>query len=147
MRFLHHLISLFYCLILYVDTSNVDHDTYLKQVHFHELGIQIQNMREKLYEQCPNHFQTQDSVSVPKIGRRQSQNIALDLKLELAENTLADLIQIFVNCTSTTRPQMTTLRHTEKTTSAYLTEDTTRPTSIPSSTTSIFTTTHLRKLN
>ena len=145
--FLHRLTSLFYCLIVYVDTSNVDHDTYLKQVHFHELGIQIQNMREKLYEQCPKHFQTPDSGSVPIIGRRQSQNIALDLKLELAENTLADLIQTLVNCTNTTRPQMTTPRHTETITSAYLTEDTTSPTSIPSSTTSVFTTTHLRKLN
>ena len=120
------LISLLYCSAVNGFTSNADQDTFLKKIHLHELGIQIQHIHGKLYEQCPNLFQTPDSVSSAIIGRRRSQDAALDLKIELAEKTLADLIQTLVNCTrsSSTRPQMTTLTHTDKSTSASLTSST-----------------------
>ena len=164
------LISLLYCSAVNGFTSNADQDTFLKKIHLHELGIQIQHMHGKLYEKCPNLFQTPDSVSSAIIGRRRSLDAALDLKIELAEKTLADLIQTLVNCTSSTRPQMTTLAHTEKSTSASLTSSTrpqmttlahteksvsasltkesTLPTSTTTSTTTpLYTTTNQRKSN
>ena len=92
MNCLYFLISTLYCLTVYVLTSNVDHVMYLKKIRLHELGIQIQHMHGKLYEQCPRLFQTPDSVSSAIVGRRQSLDVALDLKIELAEKTLADLV-------------------------------------------------------
>ena len=145
MNCLYFLISTLYCLTVYVLTSNVDHVTYQKKIHLHELGIQIQHMHGKLYEQCLKLFQTPDSVSSAIIGRRQSLDVALDLKIELAEKTLADLIQTFVNCTNITRPQVTTLAHTEKITSAFLTEESTLPTSPSTTTSSLYTATMKRK--
>ena len=144
------LISSLYCSAVNGFTSNADQDTFLKKIHLHELGIQIQHMHGKLYEQCRNLFQTPDSVSSAIIGRRRSLDAALDLKIELAEKTLADLIQTLVNCTrsSSTRPQMTTLTHTEKSTSASLTKDSTLPTSTTTSTTTpLYTTTNQLKSN
>ena len=142
------LISLLYCSAVNGFTSNADQDTFLKKIHLHELGVQIQHMHGKLYEQCRNLFQTPDSVSSAIIGRRRSLDAALDLKIELAEKTLADLIQTLVNCTSSTRPQMTTLAHTEKSVSASLTKDSTLPTSTTTSTTTpLYTTTNQRKTN
>ena len=92
--------SLFY-FIAFVFTSSLNHDEFLKQAHFHELGIQIQHMHEKLFEQCQDVFQTPDSVSEAIIGRRRSVDAAsLDLKIELAEKTLEDLILKFGKCTS-----------------------------------------------
>ena len=145
MKCLYFLSSSLYCLTVYVLTSNVDHVTYLKKIRLHELGIQIQHLHGKLYEQCPKLFQTPDSVSSAIIGRRQSLDVAMDLKIELAEKTLADLIQTFVNCTNITRPQVTTLAHTEESTSAFLTEESTLPTSPSTTTSSLHTTTMKRK--
>ena len=142
------LISLLYCSAVNGFTSNAEQDTFLKKIHLHELGIQIQHMHGKLYEQCRNLFQTPDSVSSAIIGRRRSLDAALDLKIELAEKTLADLIQTLVNCTSSIRPQMTTLTHTEKSTPASLTKESTLPTSTTTSTTTpLYTTTNQRKSN
>ena len=145
MNCLYFLISTLYYLTVNVLTSNVDHVKYLKNIHLHELGIQIQHMHRKLYEQCPKLFQTPDSISSAIIGRRQSLDVALDLKIELAEKTLADLIQTFVNCTNIAQPQVTTLAHSEKSTSAFLTEESTLPTSPSTTTSSLHTTTMKRK--
>ena len=143
MRAMYRFISSLYCLTVCVLTSHVDHDTYVKQVHLHDLGIQVQHMHEKMYEQCPKLFQTSDSASSAIIGRRQSLDAAaLDLKIELAEKALADLIQTFVNCTSAKRPQMTSLTHTVKSTSASLTKESTltTSTSTAATTTPLYTT-------
>ena len=106
---LHHLfIGAFSWFIAYVFTTNMDHNLFLKQIHYQELGIQIQHMHEKLYEHCPNDFQTPNSASI--IGRRRFVDTSLDLKIELAEKTLDYLILKFSNCTGTNMLQTTTRR-------------------------------------
>ena len=102
MPLLYVLIVVFNSCIAYVVTGNDDHDLFLKEAQFHELGIQIRHMHEKLYANCPKIFHAPDSASVPIIGRRRSVDTTLNLKIELAEKTLEDLIVEYRNCTSTT---------------------------------------------
>ena len=100
MELLYLFIGALFYFIAFVCTFSLNHDEFLKQAHFHELGIQIQYMHEKLYEQCPDVFQTIHSTSGVIIGRRQSVDTSLDLEIELAEKTLEDLKLKFGNCTS-----------------------------------------------
>ena len=126
---LHHLyIGSFLWFIVCVFTANVDHDLFLKQIHLQELGIQIQHMHEKLYEHCPNDFQTPNSASI--IGRRRSVDTSLDLKIELAEKTLDYLILKFGNCTDTTTV-ITLQTTTEKSKPTTTTGRTIHPTTTP----------------
>ena len=120
------LISAFSWFIVYVLTANVDHNLFLEQIHLQELGIQIQHMHEKLYEHCPNDFQTPNSASI--IGRRLSVDTSLDLKIELAEKTLEYVIQAYDKCTSTSTV-MTLLTSTETRNPTTSTESTLHPTS------------------
>ena len=133
------LIGAFSWFIVYVLTANVDHNLFLKQIHLQELGIQIQHMHEKLYEHCPNDFQTPNSASI--IGRRRSVDTSLDLKIELAEKTLDYLILKFGNCTGTTTVMMlqTTI---ETSTQTRSTESHPTSSHVATTTNPIYTTTH-----
>ena len=102
MELLYLVTSALFYFIAFVFTFSLNHDEFLKQAHFHELGIQIQYMHEKLFEQCPDVFQTIYSASGVIIGRRQSVDTSLDLEIELAEKTLEDLKLKFGNCTTIT---------------------------------------------
>ena len=126
------LIGLLSSFIVYVVRANGDHDLFMKQDHFYELGIQIQHMREKLYTNCPKVFQTPGTVAI--IGRRRTVDTSLDLKIELAEKTLEKLILKFGNCTNTT-PVMTSTVATILSTSSK-----------PTPTNLLYTTTNRRKL-
>ena len=134
---------------MYTFAENSDHDDFLKQAHFHELGVQIQHMHEKLYQQCPHIFDGPDSASAAIIGRRRTADLSLDLKIELAEKTLADLIQQYGNCTSNTQ---TTILHTMVTVETRrpktTTVETTTTTTAEQTTTTamLYTTTSRRKL-
>ena len=110
---------------MYVVTANDDHDLFEKQAHFYELGIQIQRMHVKLFSNCPDVFQTPDSASMAIIGRRRSIESSLDLKIELAEETLEKLILKFGNCTKTT-PVIKATETTIQPTSAQSTTTTPR---------------------
>ena len=104
-------IALISC-VVDITTANDDHDIFLKETKYHELGIQIRHMHEKLYAECPKVFHAIGSASVPIIGRRRNVETTIDLKIELAEKTLEDLIIEYQNCTSMT--QKTTLRASTK---------------------------------
>ena len=134
--------------IVYTFAENSDHDDFLKQAHFHELGVQIQHMHEKLYQQCPHIFDGPDSASVAIIGRRRSADLSLDLKIELAEKTLTDLIQQYGNCTNDTQTitphtMVTVETRRPKTALETTTTTTTEQTTI---TDMLYTTTSRRKL-
>ena len=140
--------------IMYAVRANGDHDLFMKQDHFYELGIQIQYMREKLYANCPKVFQTPDRDSVAIIGRRRTVDTSLDLKIELAEKTLEKLILKYGNCTGTTimTSRKTTIlpMSSQSTITPIMTSKeitTIRPTSPQPTTTNIlYTTTNRRKL-
>ena len=59
-------------------------------------------MHKKLHTYCPNVFQTPDGALEAIIGRRRSLDTSIDLKIELAEKTLEQLVLKFDNCTGTT---------------------------------------------
>ena len=148
MNSLHFTLFAFSLCIVYTFAENSDHDDFLKQAHFHELGVQIQHMHEKLYQQCPHIFDGPDSASATIIGRRRSADLSLDLKIELAEKTLADLIQQYGNCTSNSQatiPHTTVTVETRrpKTTVETATTTTAGQTTI---TNMLYTTTSRRKL-
>ena len=125
-----------------VSTGNDDHDLFLKEANLHELGIQIRQMHEKLYANCRQIFHTLESTMVPIIGRRHSVETTLDLKIELAQKTLEDLILEYQKCTSMI-PNTTLRTATEMT----LTETTIHPTSAQLTTMKpSYTTKHQRKL-
>ena len=142
MRLLCVLIILFNSCVLCLVTGNDDHDLFLKEATFHELGIQIRQMHEKLYANCRQIFHSLDSTMVPIIGRRRSVETTLDLKIELAQKTLEDLILEYQNCTSMI-PNTTSRTATEMT----LTETTIHPSSAQLTTMKpLYTTVHQRKL-
>ena len=124
MRLLCVLIILFNSCVLCLVTGNDGHDLFLKEATFHELGIQIRQMHKKLYANCRQIFHSLDSTMVPIIGRRRFVETTLDLKIELAQKTLEDLILEYQNCTSMI-PNTTSRTATEIT----LTETTIHPTS------------------
>ena len=148
------LIGMLSSCIVYAVRANGDHDLFMKQDHFYELGIQVQHMREKLYANCPKVFQTPDSSSVAIIGRRRTVDTTLDLKIELAEKTLETLILKYGNCTSTTQimmPRETTILPTSSqstSTPIMMSKETTtfRPSPQPTTTNLLYTTTNRRKL-
>ena len=146
MRLLYVLIIVFNSCVLFVVTGNDDHDLFLKEANLHELGIQIRQMHEKLYANCRQIFHTLDSTMVPIIGRRRSVETTLDLKIELAEKTLEDLILEYRKCTSMI-PNTTLRTATEMVTQTTLTETTIHPTSAQLTTMKpLYTTIHQRKL-
>ena len=147
MESLHFLLFAFSLCIVYTFAENSVHDDFLKQAHFHELGVQIQHMHEKLYQQCPHIFDGPDSASGAIIGRRRSADLSLDLKIELAEKTLTDLIKQYGNCTSNSQA---TIHHTTVTVETRrpktTTETTTTTTAEQTTTTAmLYTTTSRRK--
>ena len=146
MRLLYVLIIVFDSCVVCLVTGNDDHDLFLKEATFHELGIQIRQMHEKLYANCRQVFHTLDSAMVPIIGRRRSVDTTLDLKIELAEKTLEDLILEYQKCTSMI-PNTTLRTATEMVTQTTLTETTIHPTSAKLTTMKpLYTTIHQRKL-
>ena len=145
MRLLYVLIIVFNSCVVCLVTGNDDHDLFLKEATFHELGIQIRQMHEKLYANCRQVFHTLDSAMVPIIGRRRSVETTLDLKIELAEKTLEDLILEYRKCTSMI-PNTTLRTATEMVTQTTLTETTIHPTSAKLTTMKpLYTTKHQRK--
>ena len=156
---MYPLIGMLSSCIVYAVRANGNHDLFMKQDHFYELGIQIQHMREKLYANCPKVFQTPDRDSVAIIGRRRTVDTSLDLKIELAEKTLEKLILKYGNCTGTTQimtSRETTIlpmssQSTSQSTSTPIMPSrktaTIRPMSPqPTTTTRLYTTTNRRKL-
>ena len=141
------LIIAFSACVVNIITANSDHDLFLKETQYHELEVQIRHMHEKLYEKCPKVFHALGSASVPIIGRRRSIEATLDLKIELAEKTLENLIMEYQNCTSTTT-KTTAGAITEKRTIPTLTstEIRTTRTSTKPTTNPVVTTTNQRKL-
>ena len=119
-----------------VVTANADHDLFLKEARFHELGVQIHHLHEKLYVNCPYVFHAPDSASGPIIGRRSSVEETLDLQIELAEKILEDLILTYRNCT---KAAVMTLRTSTET---HIPTASTRTTTKP-----LHTTTHPRKFS